>query len=94
MYSKALKLSGLGSDDEVNQESNSGTLTNLMSEDTFNIMSCYWIGHYVWAIPLKVTAITICCTTLKERDFAYRDTCSLNFKTVKFMNIIMISCPS
>lgn len=28
--------------------------TNLISEDSFNIMSFIWIGHYIWAIPLKV----------------------------------------
>jgi hypothetical protein len=31
-----------------------GTITNLMSEDAYNVMSFFWIGHYVWAIPLKV----------------------------------------
>jgi hypothetical protein len=31
-----------------------GTITNLMSEDACNVMSFFWIGHYVWAIPLKV----------------------------------------
>lgn len=35
-----------------------GSITNLMSEDSFNVMSFFWIAHYVWAIPLKV--ITIC----------------------------------
>lgn len=33
-----------------------GTITNLMSEDAYNVMSFFWIGHYVWAIPLKVVA--------------------------------------
>ncbi|XP_069691069.1 ATP-binding cassette sub-family C member Sur isoform X2 [Periplaneta americana] len=31
-----------------------GTITNLMSEDAYNVMSFFWIGHYVWAIPLKI----------------------------------------
>lgn len=31
-----------------------GTITNLMSEDALNVMSFFWIAHYVWAIPLKV----------------------------------------
>lgn len=31
-----------------------GTLTNLMAEDVYNVMSFFWIGHYTWAIPLKV----------------------------------------
>ncbi|CAG9096741.1 unnamed protein product [Plutella xylostella] len=34
-----------------------GLLTNLVSQDTYNIMSCVWICHYTWAIPLKVSAI-------------------------------------
>ncbi|KAJ2952805.1 hypothetical protein O0L34_g7165 [Tuta absoluta] len=35
----------------------SGLLTNLVSQDTYNIMSCVWICHYMWAIPLKVSVI-------------------------------------
>ncbi|XP_054281763.1 ATP-binding cassette sub-family C member Sur-like [Macrosteles quadrilineatus] len=54
VYDKALKLRSLCKEDDSAQESRTGNLTNLMSEDTFNIMSCYWIGHYVWAIPLKI----------------------------------------
>ncbi|XP_034942129.1 ATP-binding cassette sub-family C member Sur-like [Chelonus insularis] len=34
-----------------------GTLTNLMAEDAYNVMSFFWIGHYTWAIPLKIIAI-------------------------------------
>ncbi|XP_046995474.1 ATP-binding cassette sub-family C member Sur [Schistocerca americana] len=34
-----------------------GTITNLMSEDSFNIMSFFWIGHYIWAIPLKIAVL-------------------------------------
>lgn len=34
-----------------------GTITNLMSEDALNIMSFFWIAHYVWAIPLKVCTL-------------------------------------
>jgi ABC-type multidrug transport system fused ATPase/permease subunit len=42
-----------GNNDEM-QMQDAGTITNLMSEDTFNVMSFFWIAHYVWAIPLKV----------------------------------------
>lgn len=35
---------------------NPGTITNLMSEDSLNVMSFFWICHYVWSIPLKVKA--------------------------------------
>lgn len=31
-----------------------GSITNLMSDDAFNVMSFVKIAHYVWAIPLKV----------------------------------------
>ncbi|XP_037885915.1 ATP-binding cassette sub-family C member Sur isoform X2 [Glossina fuscipes] len=34
-----------------------GAITNLMSEDTLNIMSFFWIAHYVWAIPLKIAVV-------------------------------------
>uniref|UniRef100_A0A182P339 ABC transmembrane type-1 domain-containing protein n=1 Tax=Anopheles epiroticus TaxID=199890 RepID=A0A182P339_9DIPT len=30
-----------------------GTITNLMSDDAFNVMSFVKMVHYVWAIPLK-----------------------------------------
>mgnify|MGYP002655289337 CR=1 FL=1 len=33
---------------------NPGAITNLMSEDSHNIMTFFWICHYVWSIPLKV----------------------------------------
>lgn len=36
-----------------------GTITNLMSEDALNVMSFFWIAHYVWAIPLKVCLINL-----------------------------------
>uniref|UniRef100_A0A1B6CN95 Uncharacterized protein n=1 Tax=Clastoptera arizonana TaxID=38151 RepID=A0A1B6CN95_9HEMI len=54
IYNKALKLNGWNKDDEVLHESKTGNTTNLISEDTYNVMSCYWIGHYIWAIPLKI----------------------------------------
>ncbi|XP_022119948.2 ATP-binding cassette sub-family C member Sur [Pieris rapae] len=39
------------------EASQTGMLMNLVSQDTYNIMSCVWICHYSWAIPLKVTVI-------------------------------------
>ncbi|KAG8334859.1 hypothetical protein J6590_081006 [Homalodisca vitripennis] len=57
VYSKALRLRMSVKEEDSTQEGSSGNLTNLMSEDTFNIMSCYWIGHYVWAIPLKIAVL-------------------------------------
>uniref|UniRef100_A0A182S5M8 ABC transmembrane type-1 domain-containing protein n=1 Tax=Anopheles maculatus TaxID=74869 RepID=A0A182S5M8_9DIPT len=32
-----------------------GTITNLMSDDAFNVMSFVKMVHYVWAIPLKLS---------------------------------------
>jgi len=31
-----------------------GSISNLMSEDTNNIMMFFWNVHFIWAIPLKV----------------------------------------
>jgi len=39
---------------QVDSTSENGHIINLLSEDTTNIMSSFWIGHYIWAIPLKV----------------------------------------
>lgn len=35
-----------------------GRITNLMAEDSYNIMSFVWICHYVWAIPVKVSPMS------------------------------------
>ncbi|XP_016766887.2 ATP-binding cassette sub-family C member Sur isoform X2 [Apis mellifera] len=69
LYDKALRLYSWSIDEEDNlpdkekeqnklqQSADIGTLTNLISEDVYNVMSFLWIGHYTWAIPLKITAI-------------------------------------
>jgi hypothetical protein len=31
-----------------------GSVINLISEDVNNVMMFFWMGHYTWAIPLKV----------------------------------------
>lgn len=36
-----------------------GTIINLISEDTYNVMSFVWICHYVWAIPVKVGSLCV-----------------------------------
>ncbi|XP_062546541.1 ATP-binding cassette sub-family C member Sur [Armigeres subalbatus] len=44
-----------GSDDGGNSAAtDAGTITNLMSDDAFNVMAFVKIAHYVWAIPLKI----------------------------------------
>ncbi|CAK9810065.1 ATP-binding cassette sub-family C member 9 [Anthophora plagiata] len=69
LYDKALRLCSWSIEEEENpldkekeqdkfqQSADIGTLTNLISEDVYNIMSYFWIGHYTWAIPLKITVI-------------------------------------
>lgn len=45
---------------EDSAPSQSGLITNLISQDTYNVMSCVWVCHYIWAIPLKVhTSLTL-----------------------------------
>lgn len=34
-----------------------GSIINIMSEDTNNIMMFFWMAHFIWAIPLKVPYI-------------------------------------
>lgn len=41
-------------DDDDYDLNNPGTITNLMSDDSLNVMTFFWICHYVWSIPLKV----------------------------------------
>ncbi|XP_029661257.1 ATP-binding cassette sub-family C member Sur [Formica exsecta] len=70
IYDKALRLSSWSISEEekpsdkekkdqhcYQQAVDIGTLTNLMSEDAYNVMSFFWIGHYIWAIPLKIAVI-------------------------------------
>ncbi|XP_053691966.1 ATP-binding cassette sub-family C member Sur [Sabethes cyaneus] len=40
-----------------NAAADAGTITNLMSDDAFNVMSFVKIAHYVWAIPLKIGVV-------------------------------------
>lgn len=54
------KNSTAGSEEEERETdddyelNNPGTITNLMSEDSLNVMTFFWICHYAWSIPLKV----------------------------------------
>ncbi|XP_068629390.1 ATP-binding cassette sub-family C member 9 [Battus philenor] len=70
VYDKCMRLASWSStDSEINEESpllrareeaapsQTGLLTNIISQDTYNIMSCVWVCHYIWAIPLKVAVI-------------------------------------
>uniref|UniRef100_A0A182NBW0 Uncharacterized protein n=1 Tax=Anopheles dirus TaxID=7168 RepID=A0A182NBW0_9DIPT len=40
-----------------NYAHDAGTITNLMSDDAFNVMSFVKMVHYVWAIPLKIAVV-------------------------------------
>lgn len=59
-------------DDKDNQHrphaADIGTLTNLMAEDAYNVMSFFWIGHYTWAIPLKVNDTLV--NVLDEKTYS------------------------
>ncbi|XP_012522703.2 ATP-binding cassette sub-family C member Sur [Monomorium pharaonis] len=69
IYDKALRLSPWSISEEEKpsdkdkeqqchqQAADVGTLTNLMAEDAYNVMNFFWIVHYIWAVPLKITAI-------------------------------------
>ncbi len=55
IYQKILKIRKNTLNKDDNNCENVGYITNLTMEDTHNIMSCFWIGNYIWAIPLKVS---------------------------------------
>ncbi|XP_038215201.1 ATP-binding cassette sub-family C member Sur [Zerene cesonia] len=70
VFDKCMRLASWSSDvvetDELSpllqapkseESSQTGMLMNLVSQDTYNIMSCVWICHYTWAIPLKISVI-------------------------------------
>ncbi|XP_067013510.2 ATP-binding cassette sub-family C member Sur, partial [Anabrus simplex] len=75
-----------------------GTITNLMSEDAFNVMQFFWIGHYIWAIPLKIAVLmyllylqlgysaiigaTFCILTMTPLQFVIGKKMSVNSKAV------------
>lgn len=58
-YTTSRAAGAAGSAKETNDDcdlNDPGTITNLSSEDSLNIMTFFWICHYVWSIPLKVNA--------------------------------------
>ena len=34
-----------------------GLAANLISVDVYNVMMAFYMGHYVWALPLMVTSM-------------------------------------
>lgn len=65
----------------------SGLLTNLVSQDTYNIMSCVWICHYIWAIPLKVLNYS---TILYDNHTSY--SMSYIFSNIHNLCFVLGSC--
>ncbi|KAK3919142.1 ATP-binding cassette sub-family C member Sur [Frankliniella fusca] len=79
-----------------------GTITNLMSEDTYNVMSFIWICHYVWAIPVKIGVLmfllhyqlgvsaligaVICVALMTPLQFAIGKRMSANSKSISEAN--------
>ncbi|XP_030024318.1 ATP-binding cassette sub-family C member Sur isoform X2 [Manduca sexta] len=69
IYDKSMRLAPWSSTNIADDESSpllhqsdeasmrTGLLTNLVAQDTYNIMSCVWVCHYIWAIPLKIAVI-------------------------------------
>ncbi|RWS29225.1 ATP-binding cassette sub-family C member 9-like protein, partial [Leptotrombidium deliense] len=50
IYKKALKMT-------VGQGRDLGAIVNHMSQDAFNMMMLFSMGHYVWALPLKIAIL-------------------------------------
>ncbi|XP_022222546.2 ATP-binding cassette sub-family C member Sur isoform X2 [Drosophila obscura] len=42
---------------DLNPSYDIGSITNHMTEDTLNIMQFFWIAHYAWAIPFKISVV-------------------------------------
>lgn len=63
IYRKALSISLFGKETwKEHKEEPSldvGTFTNLMVDDSFNVMSFFWIIHLIWAIPLKIFFVMV-----------------------------------
>ncbi|XP_071446866.1 ATP-binding cassette sub-family C member Sur isoform X2 [Hetaerina americana] len=75
-----------------------GAITNLVADDAFNVMSFVWVGHYTWAIPLKIGVLmyllylklgisaivgaAFCILTMTPLQFIIGKKMSTNSKTV------------
>ncbi|KAG8232068.1 hypothetical protein J437_LFUL011614 [Ladona fulva] len=75
-----------------------GAITNLVADDAFNVMSFVWVGHYTWAIPLKIGVLmyllylklglsaiigaTFCILTMTPLQFLIGKMMSTNSKSV------------
>lgn len=77
---EASKQENDGDDCDLNDP---GTITNLMSDDSLNIMTFFWICHYVWSIPLKVRR------TIDNGGWTF--IWHFNCVTIKVINTILLS---
>lgn len=63
IYRKALSISLWGQETWKEEKEapalDVGMFTNLMVDDSFNVMSFFWLIHLIWAIPLKITLVLI-----------------------------------
>lgn len=63
IYRKALRISLWGTEtykeDKEEPALDVGMFTNLMVDDSYNVMSFFWIIHLIWAIPLKITLVLV-----------------------------------
>lgn len=52
VYKKSLKMG-------ISTGLDSGAIVNHMSVDAFNMMMLFSMGHYIWAVPFKITLLLI-----------------------------------
>ena len=74
--STRLALDAEEDEDEVRNElfyqaakESHGSVINLISEDVNNVMMFFWMGHYTWAIPLKVPSAALTSTLAQNWPF-------------------------
>ncbi|XP_046390100.1 ATP-binding cassette sub-family C member 9 isoform X2 [Ischnura elegans] len=89
---------GNGSAPQAVAGADAGAITNLVADDAFNVMSFIWVGHYTWAIPLKIGVLmyllylklgisaivgaAFCILTMTPLQFVIGKKMSTNSKTV------------
>lgn len=57
IYRKALSISLWNREADQDDAVDVGKFTNLMVDDSYNVMSFFWIIHLIWAIPLKIILV-------------------------------------
>lgn len=84
----------LHADEATNTQA--GLLTNLVSQDTYNVMSCVWICHYMWAIPLKVCFLLVFfrspLATSVTTWFTFETKCTITDSSHPVLTLHKIGC--